>query len=153
MTETQDWSDWRDAEGLDWPLTHFSPAELSTAHSNQKRDMLLRVHWPSAKALDALRASVGHSIILHSAYRSPDHNRRVRGHPNSRHLHGRAFDISLSSIRDMRGLLTTAHQLGFVGFGFYNRFVHIDTGPKQRAWDGRDDQSKPHMVPWALAGS
>ena len=76
----------------------------------------------------------------------------MRGHENSRHLHGRAFDISLSSTRDVRRLVTTAFQLGFVGFGFYNRFIHIDTGPKQRAWDGRDDQSKPHPIPWELPG-
>ncbi len=151
MKTVQEWADYRRAH-VGWPLAHFTPEELATAGSSAKQDTLLKVHWPSATALDTLRGRLRHPLVVNSAYRSPAHNAAVGGAARSMHLQGRAFDIARSSIRDEAEFLIEAWRLGFRGFGFYDGFIHIDTGGK-RTWDERSNRSKPHPIPWGLPGA
>ena len=150
MKQIQTWTDYRQAID-DWPLRHFTPCELATAGSPAKPDHLLTVHWPSALALDALRANLDHPLKVSSAYRSPAHNVAVGGAGRSMHLEGRAFDVWRETLRDETRFLCEAWRLGFKGFGFYDRFIHIDTGAK-RYWDERSDKGTPVPVPWELPG-
>ena len=46
-----------------------------------------------ADFLDMLRDELGFPIYVNSAYRTPEVNGRVNGHPNSLHKRGRAADI------------------------------------------------------------
>jgi hypothetical protein len=55
-------------------------------------------------------------------------------------MKGRAFDVSYASIggssqANLARFAQTAVQCGFVGFGLYNSFIHIDTG-SGRVWNG-----------------
>lgn len=87
-------------------------------------------------ALELLTQKLGKKLIVNSGYRSPSYNAlpSVRGAKNSMHTHGRAFDISVNSVgSDLKGFLKAAFEAGFVGFGLYARFVHIDTGTG-RTW-------------------
>uniref|UniRef100_UPI00356288D2 YcbK family protein n=1 Tax=Roseovarius sp. TaxID=1486281 RepID=UPI00356288D2 len=68
------------------------------------------------------------------AYRSPEHNRAVKGAPRSKHMDGTAFDIAMNN-HDPAAFEAAAREVGFLGFGYYPRsgFMHIDLGPA-RVW-------------------
>ena len=87
---------------------------------------------PGAADLDAdaasflaARAPLFHSLreifrgilIVNSAYRSPEHNARVRGAKRSKHLEGTAFDISMAN-HDPAVFEKAARAEGFLGFGY-----------------------------------
>lgn len=124
-----------------WP--NFSPEELQS-----KGDGLLYVDEGAMDSLQALRDDLGRPVIVFSAYRSPEHNRRVGGVVKSQHLLGRAFDVSTAN-HDPQELVDAAKRAGFKGVGWYKRmgFIHLDTGPRRswgRPWkSGRFDSAEP----------
>ena len=110
---------------------------------------LLAIH-----SLQDLRDEVG-PMIVNCGHRCESHNKSVGGAENSRHLKI-AFDISLNSKcfkeddevskEKVRDFVNTARGKGFKGIGFYNSFIHIDTGfsdkPFNRQWDYSDKWSE-----------
>lgn len=87
------------------------------------------------EAWEALNAAWGQPLQVNSAYRSPEHNRRVGGAKHSQHTHGNAFDINVANMpREQRlALIAEAQKAGFQGIGVYDNALHFDVGP-QRAW-------------------
>lgn len=83
--------------------------------------------------LQKLRDVWGKPLILNCGHRCKTHNKAVGGKENSRHLKI-AFDISTAgwSLEKKKNFidmaLTVDNKPGFRGFGFYNTFIHIDTG-------------------------
>lgn len=73
------------------------------------------------------------SLIVRSAYRSPEHNRAGGGASRSKHMEGTAFDIAMAN-HDPVAFEAAAREVGFLGFGFYPRpgFMHIDLGPARQ---------------------
>lgn len=114
---------------LEWPYLWFTPQELAS-----KGDGSLLVVHDAILKLDDLRGAIGKPIIVSSAYRDPIHNAKVGGAPMSMHKFGRAFDIKLHN-HDRAFLARKAEDVGFTGFGFYNSFLHVDTGRKR--WWGK----------------
>ncbi len=95
------------------------------------KDGSLDMHLPTAMAFVELSKQVsGGKLVINSAYRSPSYNARTRGAAkNSNHMQGIAIDVSRrSGMGDMFKFLELAAKNGFVGFGIYDTFVHIDTG-------------------------
>lgn len=77
-------------------------------------------------------------LRIHSGYRSPKTNFKTEGAAlNSRHLVGRAVDISVDGVPNVR-LAGMATLLGRGGTGLYpgRNFVHVDTGD-ERIWIDR----------------
>lgn len=116
-----------EATTYDWGLAspYFQPVELRC-----RGDESLLVHWPSLVALNNLRKVWGKQIVINSAYRSPEHNKKIGGSPNSQHLLGRAFDCRVTD-PDFAKL---ARRMGFNGVGVYPTFTHIDTRPSTANW-------------------
>ena len=88
----------------------------------------------------AFRDRVGIPYTPSSAYRTPEHNKRVGGSPKSQHLTGKAIDIPLLkgyTIEEMAGI---AEELGFTGIGLYRNFIHVDTREGKARWDFRDKE-------------
>lgn len=122
-----------------WPLQTYSKGDLQCRGTGK-----LQIHHATCVALEKLTKEYGRGkLTLNSAYRSPEHNRNVGGARNSLHVRGRAFDISYASIGG-RGQAAAfaqyAVRCGFVGFGLYNTFIHIDTGTG-RVWEGAKSAS------------
>ena len=113
----------------EWPWKSFSPQEIAS-----KGEGALLVDTHALDRLQALRDRLGKPIILTSAYRSPEHNKRVRGAKNSLHMQGVAFDVRMEN-HDPHEFEAAARAEGFTGFGYYQKsgFMHIDTGPA-RSW-------------------
>jgi hypothetical protein len=61
---------------------------------------------------------------------------RERETPGSQHFHGTALDLSIAglSTEQVKQLLAAAKSVGFTGFGFGAKILHVDSGPK-RVWD------------------
>ena len=122
----------RDVPDRDWRWKNFSPAEIACRGTGQ-----LKLHPEALDRLQALRDRLGKPLIVRSAYRSPEHNRRVGGAPRSKHMDGTAFDIAMAN-HDPVAFEVAAREVGFLGFGFYPRsgFMHVDLGPA-RVWGER----------------
>jgi hypothetical protein len=123
---------YRDVPDSLWRWPNFSPAEIACRGTGQ-----LKLHPEALDKLQALRNRLGKPLILRSAYRSPEHNRAVKGAPRSKHMIGAAFDIAMTN-HDPAAFEAAAREVGFLGFGFYPRsgFMHIDLGPA-RTWGER----------------
>lgn len=86
--------------------------------------------------LDEIRERFGKPVIVNSGYRSPEHNARVGGVPNSFHIQGMAADIRPEDLKDLPKLYAIANEVNSTGgVGKYKTFVHVDVGPARR-WNG-----------------
>lgn len=113
----------------DWRWPSFSPREIACKGTGS-----ILIDQDALDKLQALRDRLGKPIVLTSAYRSPEHNRKVGGAKNSYHMQGVAFDVRMDN-HDPHAFEAAARSVGFTGFGYYPRsgFLHIDTGPA-RTW-------------------
>lgn len=123
------YTDWRDVPQATWRWANFSPRELAC-----KGTGAIRVDSDALDKLQALRELLGRPLLVTSAYRSPSHNKRVRGAKRSLHMRGIAFDIRMEN-HDPQEFEAAARKVGFTGFGYYRKsgFMHIDTG-LPRSW-------------------
>jgi hypothetical protein len=119
----------RDVPDTLWRWPNFSPAEIACRGTGK-----LLIDEPALDKLQALRNRLGKPLILRSAYRSPEHNRAVKGALQSKRMLGAAFDIAMAN-HDPVAFEVAAREVGFLGFGTYPRsgFMHIDLGPA-RVW-------------------
>lgn len=81
------------------------------------------------------RNGVDAPLRVHSGFRTPKTNQRTEGAAlDSRHIVGRAVDISVSGVSNVK-LAGMASVLGRGGTGLYpgRNFVHVDTGD-ERIW-------------------
>ena len=93
--------------------------------------------------LEELRVRFDGPLRVNSGYRSPEHNNRVGGAPNSMHLE---FASDLTPVRSanmdqLDRLAELAEAVGFSGIGRYNTFLPLDcravSGRGQGRWDNR----------------
>lgn len=80
----------------------------------------------------------GRKVIVTSGYRSPTHNRRVRGAKNSQHMYCAAADIQVPGISkwDLASFVRSLPGRGGVGTYCHTASVHVDVGP-ERDWNWR----------------
>jgi len=110
-----------------WRWPNFAPKEVAS-----KGDGSIVIHEETLDKMQALRIAYGKPLFVTSWYRDPVHNAKVGGSKNSMHLKGQAVDISNKG-HDCKALYKAAKAAGFTGFGFYNTFLHVDTG-RARTW-------------------
>jgi zinc D-Ala-D-Ala carboxypeptidase len=112
-----------------WRWKSFSPQEIACKGTGS-----IAMNEAALDKLQALRDKLGRPLLLTSAYRSPEHNKRVGGAKNSQHMLGIAFDVRMEN-QDPQKFEAAARAVGFTGFGYYPKqgFMHIDTGAK-RSW-------------------
>lgn len=120
-----------DVKTSEWRWPSFSIKEIAC-----KGDGLILIHSPSLDKLQLFRDMVNCPVILNSAFRSKEYNKQIGGAPKSQHLLGRAFDVRITEKLTREKIHLNAKLAGFTGFGDYDTFVHIDTGPA-RSWDKR----------------
>lgn len=120
-----------------WHWRNFKPIEMRS-----KSDNKLMIDPESMDMLQRLRTLIGKPMVITSAYRSPAHNAKVGGVKDSMHLKARAWDVQMEG-HDPAYFEKVARQVGFTGFGFYEKsgFIHIDTGPP-REWYGKGETGR-----------
>lgn len=123
------YSSWQAVPAETWRWPSFSPREIACKGTGS-----IRINEDALDKLQALRNLLNKPLILTSAYRSPEHNKRVGGAKHSLHMKGIAFDVRMDN-HDPHEFEAAARAVGFTGFGYYrkNGFMHIDTGDA-RSW-------------------
>jgi len=76
--------------------------------------------------LDEARERAGIPFIINSGYRTPEHNAKIGGKPNSSHLKGLAVDISVTNSRQRFIILNALLDVGFTRIGIADTFIHVD---------------------------
>jgi zinc D-Ala-D-Ala carboxypeptidase len=120
---------WRDVPKDKWRWSNFSPREMACKGTGQ-----LLLDEVAMDKLQGLRDALGVPLIITSAYRTPEHNKRVGGAKNSLHMRGVAFDVRMEN-HDPYVFEIAAKEAGFRGIGHYPKqgFMHIDLGT-ERTW-------------------
>lgn len=134
------YQNWRDVPKDKWPWKNFNPREMACKGTGQ-----LLVDEVAMDKLQELRDKLGVPIIVTSAYRSPEHNKKVGGAKGSYHMKGVAFDIRMDN-HDPDVFEIAAREVGFRGFGYYPKqgFMHIDLGP-ERVWGTRFSRTSTRL--------
>ena len=76
--------------------------------------------------LDKAREIAGVPFVINSAFRTPEHNAKIGGSPNSSHMRGLAVDISVTDSRQRFIILNALIQVGFNRIGIAKTFIHVD---------------------------
>lgn len=126
------YASWRDYPSAQWRWPSFSPQEIACRGTGK-----LMVNATAMDRLQTLRTRLGKPMVVNSAYRSPEHNKRVGGAKASQHLTATAFDVRMEN-HAPHAFERLARECGFTGFGHYPKsgFMHIDIGPARRWNDG-----------------
>lgn len=94
------------------------------------------------RKLDLAREIAEVPFVIHSGYRTPAHNARVGGVPNSSHIKGHAVDIAASDSMVRMRVVMACLRAGFPRIGIYATFIHVDddpTLPQGAMWVGGAD--------------
>jgi len=124
-------------------LTHnFLLAEFESNDGAPTPPQVLTNLQKVANALQTLRMVLNTPIQINSGYRSPAHNARVGGSPNSQHLKGNAADIVALGympdfVADTIERLIKEGNMPEGGLGRYDNFTHYDIRGTKARWDNR----------------
>jgi len=120
---------------------HFDLSEFASKDGAPFPDDVRANLKKTAEMLELLREAVSQELgrtaplIVTSGYRSPGHNVRVGGVPNSYHVKGMAADVicrDASAYVVQRVALRLQHEGKIGGVGSYQGFTHVDLGPSRR---------------------
>jgi zinc D-Ala-D-Ala carboxypeptidase len=81
--------------------------------------------------LDEAREIADIPFKINSAFRTPEHNAKIGGKPNSSHLRGLAVDIRAADSRTRFIILNALIKVGFNRIGIAKTFIHIDDDPEK----------------------
>lgn len=112
--------------------THFTPGEFACRCASSKCDA--KPMKPQfLERLEKLRIEWDKPMLLTSARRCAEWNKRVGGSPRSQHLSGNAVDVYLPKA-EIDDFVVLAEKYGFGGIGVGQNFVHIDARTKRSRW-------------------
>ena len=126
---------------LRWP--HFHPAELACKHCGELPEVL---DTELLDRLEILRKVIDRPLRINSGHRCRQHNLLVGGAAYSQHK-SLAVDLSLTG-HDPLNLFSHARNLGFLGIGLGDSFIHLDM---RREVDGHQPARK--LTVWFYSSS
>lgn len=138
-------------------MTHGPSKHLSWNELRCKDGTEYPQEWRANRAIqlaqlfEYIRQKCGNKpIIVVSAFRTPEWNKRIGGAPDSQHMYGRALDVRPPEGFTPDSLYVLLKDLSrhtaLKGLGLYRTFVHFDIRPslKLAQWSGKamkDDNS------------
>ncbi|EMS34636.1 Hypothetical protein C943_03323 [Mariniradius saccharolyticus AK6] len=92
-----------------------------------------------AQALEVIRATIRTPITITSGYRSPAHNKAVKGAPNSTHIEGiaadfRAVGMAPNAVAAIIERLISEGKIPQGGLKAYATWVHYDIRGTRARW-------------------
>ena len=126
------------------PSEHLSWKELACKDGTPYPEKFIKDGriFKLASVFENIRAMYGLPITINSAYRTPEHNRKIGGARNSQHVQGRALDLhppkKCPIEKFYNDIRQNADDFGIHGIGHYKTFVHVDIRPSNKlvAWNG-----------------
>jgi len=109
-------------------IKHFSQSEFD---SPDLKGSGVNMDLDFVEVLDKVRAMAEIPLKVNSGYRSIEHNRNVKGSPNSSHLRGLAADIHCTDSDSRLRIVYSAIQSGVSRIGIAKTFIHLDTDPNK----------------------
>lgn len=99
-------------------------------------------------AAQFLRTYYNTPVRVNSSFRTINHNTSIGGAKSSKHLTGKAIDLSFPNnpeileqynqdIVNKSGVFLELKTMGINGFGLYDSFLHVDTRNSNAFWDNR----------------
>ena len=118
---------------------NFSKSEFASKDGATMPTAVLNNVITLAKQLQVIRDYVCAPITINSGYRSPKHNKRVKGSPKSQHLLGKAADIVVKDLEPWQVHLAIDGLIeqGLImegGLSLYDTFVHYDIRGTRARW-------------------
>ena len=102
-------------------MSYFTEDELKCKCCGQNK-----LKPTALKKLNEARSLSGVPYVLTSAYRCPEHNKKVGGSQTSSHVRGEAFDIACGGSRSRYMILEGLVTAGFTRIGIGEDFIHAD---------------------------
>lgn len=94
--------------------------------------------------LQQMREHFGLPVIINSAYRTPEYNKKIGGATRSQHIYGKAADIHITGIAPLIIAQYAESECKYIkGIGLYNWGDHIDTRSTKYYWDQRSGKEVP----------
>jgi uncharacterized protein YcbK (DUF882 family) len=87
--------------------------------------------------VQTLRLRLGVPLVINSAYRTVEYNKKIGGSPKSQHILGKAVDIAIPKGYTIDGVAEEASKIGFKGIGKYTWGLHLDVRSETARWDYR----------------
>lgn len=117
---------------------NFNLSEFNK-HNFALNETVLRNIQALANNLQVLRDEVKKPIKITSGYRSPEHNAKVKGVKNSRHITGEAADFKIAGMTPKQVAaviekLIAAGKMEEGGLGTYSTWVHYDHRNTKARW-------------------
>lgn len=104
-------------------LSEFdSPDEPGSGHKMDQEFVAL---------LDRARERASIPFIINSGYRTPSHNRKVKGAAGSAHMRGFAADIHVAGSRERFLIAEALLAVGINRLGIGRTFIHADLDPSK----------------------
>lgn len=113
---------WPTYSGDDYLVPYFKVKEMRCKSGNT--DVFLLCATLMEQLVD-LRVQIGQPINIVSGYRTPAHNRKIKGAAQSRHMLGLAADISIAGMTGT-DIAIHAHHAGFERIGIKEHTCHVD---------------------------
>jgi uncharacterized protein YcbK (DUF882 family) len=118
---------------------NFSLDEFRSKDGSEFPDHVVSNLNRLANNLQKLRDHLGQRITINSGYRSPAHNKKIGGSPNSTHMRGLASDIVVSGIDppDVAASIEKLIESGEMeegGLKAYQTFTHYDIRGTKTRW-------------------
>lgn len=126
-----------------WRWGGFSPSDIACKCNHRTKCEGHESLIVNFRALDNLQKLISHinkPFIIRKAYVSPEHNAKVAGSKNSKHILGIAFDIELKEL-DIFDLDMAARNMGFRGRGHNKAFIHLDCRDAETIWQAGSQTS------------
>lgn len=88
--------------------------------------------------LEKVRNHFNEPVHINSGFRNKEHNAKVGGKANSKHLMGIAADIWVENVspKEVYDYINTELWPKTGGLGLYETFVHMDTRAEKARWIG-----------------